>query len=364
MSTSTRIEWTDVTWNPVVGCTRVSEGCRNCYAEHMSARLAMMAWRDDESMRDPGRKDHYRGVIKWKYGEPIALPQWNNEIELVPEALEDPLRWRKPRRVFVNSMSDLFHDGVPFEYVDRVMGVIERCPQHTFQILTKRPQTMADYANRWRRMKTADLPANAWLGTSIENQATADERIPYLLSCDAAVRWLSIEPMLGGIDLDPNLCDVCGEPPDGVSNDLQPWCNECANECGSPGWLDSIDWVVIGCESIGSGRVGRLDLEDKGFSDFDWRQRAERLVKQCQDAGVPVFVKQIPVGRKVSKLPALDEWPLALRVRQYPQPDGAHHDQENQVPRGSGHQGGAAMDRQAAHPLSGGRRHRKAAHTA
>jgi len=180
MSGPTRIEWTDVSWNPVTGCSKVSRGCQFCYAERMAKRLA-------------GRG-----------GYPAENPF---AVTLHPERLDEPLHWRKPRRVFVCSMGDLFHKDVPSGFITEVFAVMALCPQHTFQVLTKRPERMAEY------LADEDLPdyidtmacnygachanldgrwplPNVWLGTSVEDQATADERIPHLLRCPAAVRFV------------------------------------------------------------------------------------------------------------------------------------------------------------------------------
>ncbi len=169
------IVWTDETWNPLRGCSRVSEGCRNCYAESVARRFD-----------GPGLP--YEGLI-------ASGGQWNGQIKLVPEKLDEPLRWQRPRRIFVNSMSDLFHPNVPNEYIDRVFAVMALASQHTFQVLTKRPERMLEYLNRRTTMP------NVWLGVSIENQVTADERIPLLLQTPAAVRWVSAEPLLRPVDL-------------------------------------------------------------------------------------------------------------------------------------------------------------------
>ena len=219
MGDHTGIEWTDATWNPVRGCRRVSEGCRNCYAERVAARFA-------------GEGQPYEGLV--------ALgpqgPRWNGTVRLVPEMLEQPIRWRKPRRIFVNSMSDLFHEDVPDEYVLRVFDVMRQAGQHVFQVLTKRPDRMRDFCLRLRfdagklNERRGGLwlvggPAigeverapyldelrpwhgfaarmrNVWLGVSVENQPAADERIPLLLDTPAANRFLSCEPLLGPDDL-------------------------------------------------------------------------------------------------------------------------------------------------------------------
>jgi protein gp37 len=166
MGDKSAIEWTDATWNPVTGCTAVSAGCDHCYAELLSYRLQKM------------------GVAKYQHGFEVALH---------PEALAQPLRWKAPRRVFVNSMSDLFHARVPREYVVRIWDVMRQCPQHTFQVLTKRPERMARF--------TADFPAppNVWLGTSVED-ARVMQRVDRLRECDAGVRFLSCEPLIGPLD--------------------------------------------------------------------------------------------------------------------------------------------------------------------
>ena len=208
---TTKIEWTDESWNPVTGCTKVSAGCQNCYAERMAKRL--------------------RGRFGYPDDDPFR-------VTLHPDRLEQPLRWRKPRRVFVCSMGDLFHEDVPDEFIDQVFAVMALAKEHTFQVLTKRPERMKSYLsdratyqrvrketeegdvcglyldslcgwefrqaqNQWWTNLPPDrwpLP-NVWLGTSVEDQATADERIPQLLECPAAVRFVSCEPLLSSVDL-------------------------------------------------------------------------------------------------------------------------------------------------------------------
>lgn len=197
MADKTGIEWTDATWNPVTGCTEVSPGCDRCYAKTFSERFR-------------GTPGHY-----FEHGF---------DVQLRPAKLDLPLRWRRPRRIFVNSMSDLFHDSVPDDYIAAVWAVMAAAPQHTFQVLTKRHARMrslltdpdggffeavADYGlefdrNLWRRWQEEQhawpLP-NVWLGVSTETQQWADIRIPALLATPAAVRWISAEPLLGPIDL-------------------------------------------------------------------------------------------------------------------------------------------------------------------
>lgn len=258
------IAWCTETWNPLRGCTRVSAGCMNCYAESMAVRFS-----------GPGQP--YEGTIN------TETNRWNSTVRLVPEKLAEPLRWQRPRMVFVNSMSDLFHEDVPGEFIDQVFAVMALAPQHTFQVLTKRPARMLAYmtdGGRPRRVGSnngfmADnnvvypwpLP-NVWIGTTVENQETADERIPLLLQTPAAVRWLSMEPLLGPVDLKH------GEwiPPQGGGskvNLFRPW--------ETP--LPSLDWVVVGGELGSNARPMHPD----------W---ARSLRDQCAEAGVPFLFKQ------------------------------------------------------------------------
>jgi len=171
MSTQSKIEWTEQTWNPTVGCTKISPGCKNCYAETMARRL--------QAMGAHGYENGFR-------------------LTLIPERLAEPLERRKPTVYFVNSMSDLFHEKVPFDYVRRVFDVMSRAPQHTFQVLTKRPGRMAMFCGG------IQVPPNVWLGVSVENRKYGVPRIDVLRTIEASVRFLSIEPLLedlGRIDL-------------------------------------------------------------------------------------------------------------------------------------------------------------------
>lgn len=262
MSIKTQIEWTNATWNPVRGCSRVSEGCRNCYAEVQAARVNAC----QHGSGIPEGSAAYDGLLA-KSG------QWNGKIKLVPQALQQPLSWKEPRRIFVNSMSDLFHENVPDEFISQVFEIMALCPQHTFQILTKRPERMLNYfmcmslagaperlfaaaAGRW------PLP-NVWLGVSVEDQKTADARIPVLFKVPAAIRWVSIEPLLGSIDLERggwSLLKPLKSPP-------------------KRGIEGSLDWVVVGGESGANARPMHPDWV-RGLRD------------QCAAAGVPFFFKQ------------------------------------------------------------------------
>lgn len=271
MANRTAIEWTDATWNPLRGCSRVSAGCQHCYAERVAARFR-------------GAGQPYEGLIH------PTTHGWNGKVRFVPEALVQPLRWKRPRRIFVNSMSDLFHESVSNEVIAGIFGIMAEAPQHTFQVLTKRPGR----ARRWfsfmepmaremmhEAVKGAmgyhhpDRPAvnnaawplpNVWIGVSVENQATADERIPLLLQCPAAVRWLSCEPLLGPVDMVPNISMR-------VPN-LQG-----TEETRAYNLPIGIDWVVAGGESGPGARPMHPD----------W---ARSLRDQCAAAGVSFLFKQ------------------------------------------------------------------------
>ncbi|MDA8113143.1 MAG: phage Gp37/Gp68 family protein [Acidithiobacillus sp.] len=232
--TKSKIEWTDEVWNPVTGCSKVSDGCKNCYAERITARF---------------RKDHL----------PWTLQNAAHNVVEHPERLDIPMHWKKPRRVFVNSMSDLFHEQVSLETILYVWWVMEQTPQHTYQILTKRP-------DRMMRIAKGEKPLpNVWLGVSVENQAAADERIPLLLQTPAAVRFLSCEPLLGPVDL----LDINGA--------LAQWTMR-GNTLADIG-PGGIHWVIVGGESGSAARPMKPE----------W---ARSLRDQCVEAGVPFFFKQ------------------------------------------------------------------------
>ncbi len=301
MADRTAIEWTDATWNPLRGCSRVSVGCRNCYAEIMAARFSK-----------PGQWGHGLANMVRVHHTGQIDHRWTGKVILVKDQLDQPLRWKKPRRIFVNSTSDLFHEAVPDEWIDQVFAVMALAPQHTFQVLTKRPERMRAYlaasrssvicreafdlvcedyiANPKSRLgdqciMTGDIPhlrdwplPNVWLGTSIEDQATADTRIPHLLSTPAAVRFISAEPLLGPVtlvDRDPIKLvtgkDAAPESRFYVSM-LRGWGKD-------PYALPGLDWVICGGES----GPGALPMHP------DW---ARSLRDQCQAAGVAFFFKQ------------------------------------------------------------------------
>lgn len=272
MSDTSAIEWTDATWNPVTGCAKVSQGCKNCYALREWPRLS--APRPQPNV--------YTGRAF-------------TDVMCHPERLEQPLRWTKPRRIFVNSMSDLFHEAVPDDFILEVFDVMRQCengfaiksetfvPAHTFQILTKRPERMLDFCSRLRfrpKMYLADKAADdgfnpmramksVWLGVSVEDQATADQRIPLLLRTPAAVRWISAEPLLGPIDLRAHLAGHCP-----VHDFYAGFCVQRHHE-----GVQHLRWVVAGGESGPQARP----------SHPDWHRT---LRDQCQAAGVPFFFKQ------------------------------------------------------------------------
>lgn len=309
----TTIEWTDKTWNPTVGCTRVSPGCKNCYAF---------------ALHDMRHKAYTAGKkLPAQYAKPFTT------LQMIEDRLDEPLHWRKqPCRVFVNSVSDLFHEDVPAEFIRKVFGVMSTAGQHTFQVLTKRAERMMEWfainslsdcqaeyvagncsglqtptgrsrirddrsingsgGNRW------PLP-NVWLGVSVEDQPRADERTPLLLKTPAAVRFLSCEPLLGPIDFfyGPN-----------------DW-----------GLLTGIDWVIVGGESGPDARP----------CDVTW---IRSIVEQCKAAGVPCFVKQLGSAPYIDHSPEPaasiirlrdrkggepSEWSADLRVREFPH-ESAH----------------------------------------
>jgi protein gp37 len=240
----TKIPWADFTWNPITGCTPVSEGCQNCYAERMARRFHKYETpdSDDGYIPEPGEKEINPDYFK---------------VVLHPKKLDEPLRRKKPARIFVCSMSDLFHENVPNKFILDVFGTMNNCPQHTFLVLTKRPDRMNKLL-AW--LYNYPLP-NVWLGVTAENQARADERIPLLLQTPAAKRFVSIEPMLGPINLNS------------LSDGKTFWTRPA--ECEQ----NAIDWVIAG------GETGPGARECKE----EWIQS---VYNQCQVAGVPFFFKQ------------------------------------------------------------------------
>ena len=212
MPTRSNIEWTEMTWNPVTGCTKISQGCKHCYAERMARRLEAMG------------SDRYRNGFN---------------VTLHPDLLDVPRRWRQARIVFVNSMSDLFHDDIPLAYIQRVFATMRDCPHHTFQVLTKRSERLAKLAPQ------LPWPNNVWMGVSVED-ARVIHRVADLQSVPAAVRFLSLEPLIGPLDALP---------------------------------LEGIHWAIVGGESGPRARPLRKE----------W---VTSIFRQCRAARVPFFFKQ------------------------------------------------------------------------
>ncbi len=294
MAETSSIEWTDSTWQPITGCSVVSPGCTNCYA---------MGLAGTRLRNHPSRV----GLTRPSKAGPV----WTGEVRLNEGWLTEPLRWRRPRKIFVCAHGDLFHAAVPDEWIDRVFAVMALCPQHTFQVLTKRSARMRAYMNEGtvrdrvqtqchlsgveitgRRMSEANAEeaeefvalsttewplANVWLGVSAEDQRRADERIPDLLATPAAVRFVSAEPLLGPIDFTRIACPNGCRPPD--------YCNRCHPDGGTPtGTFDSLaggdlDWIIVGGESGPNARP--------------MHPRWPRAIRdQCEAAGIAFHFKQ------------------------------------------------------------------------
>ncbi len=246
MANQSAIEWTDITWNPVTGCDRVSPGCAHCYALDLAERLKRKEQGRIEKARREGKPDPK--VRYQRDGDPkTSGPGFG--LTLHPDKLEEPLRWRKPRRVFVNSMSDLFHEEIPDEYIYRVFDVMARSSQHTFQVLTKRPERMRDHLHMWAiarddaRIVAPEWPAfplpNVWLGVSIENRRFV-HRADLLRETPAAVRFISAEPLLGPLVYD-------GDDEVDVDGTLIGYWSDGA--VGPELDLTDIDWLIVGGES-------------------------------------------------------------------------------------------------------------------
>lgn len=272
--TAAKIEWTDRSdWNAVRGCSRVSPGCVNCYAEGIAGRFC-------------GPGEPFEGFAKRVPTERGSVKRWTGKVALVEERVDLPLRWKKPAMIFANSMFDMFHEQLLWSDIDRLFDVMQRCPQHTFQVLTKRDAIMRD----WALGRVGDggvLPSNVWLGVSVEDRARVG-RIDNLRDTPAAVRFLSVEPLLE----DLGQLDLTG-----------------------------IDWVIVGGESGPGARPFYVS----------W---AYSIIAQCEAAGVACFVKQVGPSLRVrhdktgnTYVQAMmdrkggdpDEWPAELRVRQFPE---------------------------------------------
>lgn len=258
------------TWNPIIGCSHISEGCQNCYAEKMAFRLANI--KATEYYKNVLIEDWYEdnGVEKCH-----TIAKWSGKTHFVESAITKPLHWKKPSMIFVCSMGDLFHDSIRTEWIMRIWNIMRNCPQHIFVILTKRPEnalTQFKLASIQKQITAGqffpwikELP-NVWFGVTAENQKRADERIPVLLQIPAPVRFVSCEPMLGEINLTK-------------THELQQ--SECCRLFCPRfyNYLSYLDWVIVGGESGNYARQMPLT----------W---AKSIQLQCEHANVPFFFKQ------------------------------------------------------------------------
>lgn len=299
MADGTGIEWTDATWNPITGCSVVSPGCKNCYAMKLAGGRLQNHW-SRQGLTDATK----------------VGPVWNGIVQFNHNWIDQPLRWRKPRMIFVCAHGDLFHEAVPEEWIDNVFAVMALAPWHTFQVLTKRAQRMRDYLShdttrgrifgqigevcRSSKLGAEAFSAaadrlsnfwpfsNVWLGVSVENQTLANERVPLLLDTPAAVRWISAEPLLGPVDL-VNVREYSGLP---ILNALRgtvtygDYLARSPKESSfntrtqiTPPEMPGIDWLVVGGESGPGARPMHPD----------W---ARSLIEQCNTYDVPVLFKQ------------------------------------------------------------------------
>ena len=282
-----KIEWTNETWNPIIGCSKISEGCKNCYAEKMAYRLACMELSNHE------HQYNYANVV----GNGMNRG-WNGKTHCQEHQLEKPLKRKKPTMYFVCSMGDLFHESVPFEWIDKVFDIMEDCPQHTFQVLTKRPIIMYEYMKRYGVGAMAD---NIWLGVTAENQEQANKRIPVLLQIPAKVRFVSVEPMLEEILFWNDWLEQPSYPSDrlkGIAYAVKylAWAE----------WKCGIDWVICGGESGTNARPMHPD----------W---VRNLKDQCESANVPFFFKQ-GSQNNWKNFKDFDYFPEDLKIRQIPKP--------------------------------------------
>lgn len=283
-------KWWDVSWSPITGCTPISDGCQNCWAKRMANRL------------------------KGRFGYPEDEPF---RVTYHPDKIEQPLKWRKPRRIFVCSMGDLFHSDVCRYQIMNILSMAELCQQHTFIILTKRPERMkAEIIEHFNWMERAGGDgtyfkklSNLWLGVSVENQKAADERIPILLDIPAAVRFVSAEPLLSSLDLSKWFGDdlekcVCGwrgkeeNMHDDYAGDTFDYvCPRCGS--GDVGELSPLDWIVAGGET----GAGARKLNPEWVGD---------IYDQCKNARTPFFFKQW--GSWIEKLSPGTKVPFAKRM--------------------------------------------------
>lgn len=268
MGDNSKIEWTDTTWNPILGCAKVSEGCRNCYAMRVVHRLAS----------NPNEKIAAANAGLTKMTSHGA--EWTGAVRLIPERLDQPARWKRPRMIFVNSLSDIGHPDLPREDVMKIVAAMADADHHTFQVLSKRANNLRSIINEAYDRFPYRM-GHVWWGVTVENQEAAEERLGDLLAARRGeaggvshVRWASVEPLLGEVD-------------------LRPWLG-----------VDGLSWVVVGGESGPGARP----------MDLAW---VVDVVKQCQAAGVPVFFKQGSQANWID-FKNFDAVPKKVRVRQWP----------------------------------------------
>lgn len=256
---ATGISYANEVWNVCIGCTPIASGCVNCWAKRLHNQR-FSAW-----------YDNYWAGAPVQYNKPFSM------VQLLPDRLDQPLHWRKPRTIFVNSMGDTFHKDVPFRFIDQMFGVMEIRPQHKFLLFTKRWERAAEfYEDLYRRLLPMTLPLpNVSLYFSASTQADVDEAGPILAEIPVAVRGYSLEPLLEPLHFRAQLDDICG-------------------------WIDH---VIVGCESGPNRRPCKIE----------W---IESIVKLCSEAGVPVYVKQMEINGKVCSDPK--NFPENLRVREMP----------------------------------------------
>lgn len=308
MSALTGIEWTDRTWNPIRGCSPVSPGCAHCYAAAMARRFS-------------GAGRPFEGLV-------TSTGKWNGQVRFLPDVLREPLKWnRKDVRVFVNSMSDLFHKRVPLDQLLEIWSVMRACGRHTFQVVTKRPELAAEILTESFAELLQDVSdslardmgwchadgddswplSNVHLLTSCEDQPRADERIPQLIRCPAVVRGVSLEPLLEPVNISRYMWPVHWRwdgkyrtPEAAIAAGAEATRHR---QCLVSADCVFLDWVIVGCES----GPGRRPCEIKWILD---------IVRQCREACVPVFVKQVSIHGRVSK--QMWEWPIEAQVRMFP----------------------------------------------
>jgi protein gp37 len=286
---TTKIEWTQETWNPIIGCTKISEGCKNCYAEKFAYRLS----------HNPKTMNNYVHVVD------LVTKKWSNKTQLIKSALTKPLKWKKSKMIFICSIGDLFHESVPFEWIDKVISLIGITPIHTFQILTKRPERMLEYfkhfGNEIKKAGFDSIPSqsenpldyygplpNLWLGVTCENQEMADKRIPILLQIPAKVRFVSCEPLLEEILLKQQWKNYLEgwDTEIGCRSDINGYPEPCPEQIQT----NKIDWVITGPET--------------GFRKRPCKKEwIESLYEQCKSANVPFFDKKNVLGKNIKQYP-------------------------------------------------------------